>query len=532
MLGLGSTLILSLATANAYVWPSPQLDALDALRFDQQGHNRLVITRFLEPCESFIFSSSPTTGRANTPDWIRTAYHDIATHNVEDGTGGMDASIRFFEEKTRPENAGDGFDNTMSALLGMSNRYISIADALAVGLVIAVETCGGPEIAFRAGRVDAKEPNTPGVPQPQQDLQSHIDSFARQGFTPTEMIGLVACGHTFGGVQHTPFPDIVPELHDPNSTKDVAHFDTTFVHFDNNVATEYISGTTTNPLVVGFNETTNSDKRIFASDGNITMQSFADSPELFKSTCADLFARMIDTVPHGVQLTDVLVPLPIKPSGVELTLDGDTLKLSGEVRLWNTTEDPNRTVRLLWDDHVGGANNVTLSASGVSSAIGGLYSAAWYAFHTTTDAFLSLDAAAGITNMRFVINDKLEDQGGVGFTVQDAVVLSKTTCVSVLFPLAGHLEVAVRNGVTATRVYIEQEKRDLNSLPIVVETDLAPSAEPTPANASYSLWTIDLAHFDQFSGGLGTHTIGAEVDGVKISVGNKHNEFDFPSCPK
>jgi hypothetical protein len=111
---------------------------------------------------------------------------------------------------------------------------------------------GGPEIPFRGGRVDAGGPNTPGVPEPQQDLQSHIASFARQGFTPTEMISLVACGyvycilipntltlnthrHSFGGVEHAPFPDISPEMHDPNNTLSVSHFDTTFAHFDNNV---------------------------------------------------------------------------------------------------------------------------------------------------------------------------------------------------------------------------------------------------------------------------------------------------------
>jgi hypothetical protein len=39
-------------------------------------------------------------------------------------------------------------------------------------------------------------------------------------------------------------------------------------------ATEYISGTTKNPLVVGTNDTLNSDKRIFASDGNLTMTAY------------------------------------------------------------------------------------------------------------------------------------------------------------------------------------------------------------------------------------------------------------------
>ncbi|KAJ6544471.1 hypothetical protein B0H19DRAFT_1267729 [Mycena capillaripes] len=57
---------------------------------------------------------------------------------------------------------------------------------------------------------------------------------------------------------------------------DVAHFDSTFFTFDNNVATEYISGSTQNPLVVGFNDTTNSDKRIFASDANATMRACMD----------------------------------------------------------------------------------------------------------------------------------------------------------------------------------------------------------------------------------------------------------------
>lgn len=53
---------------------------------------------------------------------------------------------------------------------------------------------GGPEIPFRGGRVDASELNVPGVPEPHQDLPSHIAAFSRLGFTREEMIGLVACG--------------------------------------------------------------------------------------------------------------------------------------------------------------------------------------------------------------------------------------------------------------------------------------------------------------------------------------------------
>ncbi len=90
---------------------------------------------------------------------------------------------------------------------------------------------GGPKVPFRGGRVDAKVPNSPGVPEPQQDLESHIAAFARQGFTQTEMISLIACGHSFGGVQHSAFPDTVPL---PDGVDDVSQtFDSTPFNFDN-----------------------------------------------------------------------------------------------------------------------------------------------------------------------------------------------------------------------------------------------------------------------------------------------------------
>ncbi|KAJ7290721.1 heme peroxidase, partial [Mycena rebaudengoi] len=279
---------------------------------------------------------------------------------------------------------------------------------------INVSSSGGPRIAFRGGRVDATEPNNPGVPEPEQTLDSHIASFARQGFTQDEMIGLVACGHTFGGVQHAPFPNIVPELNDPNSTLSVAHFDITNFHF----ATEYISGSTKNPLVVGFNDTTNSDKRIFGSDSNATMLAFANSPEHFASTCAGLFARMLDTVPNGVQLSEVITPMPVKPTSPTFALDGG---------FWDLPANPNRVALLLWNDHLGGVHNSTLTFSGTTSYPNGVATGYIYGDQLAHDG-LSLDAAAGITNMQFMLNGKLEDQGGVGFAVQDSVVFSTTSC--------------------------------------------------------------------------------------------------------
>lgn len=97
-----------------------------------------------------------------------------------------------------------------------------MADVIALGAVFAVVACGGPVIPFSAGRVDATEAGPPLVPQPQEPLASHIESFRRQGFNETEMIALVACGHTIGGVRQADFPLIVT-----NTSIDVDTFDTT-----------------------------------------------------------------------------------------------------------------------------------------------------------------------------------------------------------------------------------------------------------------------------------------------------------------
>ncbi|KAJ6482918.1 heme peroxidase [Mycena vitilis] len=519
------TLLACLATraVNAYIWPSPQLDALEAMRFEQP------LAGFVFPCDFFIEGGVGPSGRSNAADWIRTAYHDMATHNATDGTGGLDGSIRFSEELARPEDPGDGFQNTLTVVGSQSNRYLSVADMIALGAVTAIENCGGPEIAFRGGRVDALKPNAPGVPEPQDALASHIASFARQGFTQTEMIGLVACGHTFGGVQHDTFPNIVPELNDPNNTKSVAHFDSTFATFDNTIASEYISGATQNPLVVGLNDTTNSDQRIFGSDGNVTMRSFADSPELFSSTCAQLFARMIDTVPSGVQLTEVITPLAVKPLITGLVLDGDKLQLSGRVRFWNTTNDPSRIVRLLWDDHAGSEHNITLPANGQISTSGGRNTAALYQFSPPDqfDTPLSLNATAGITTMRFVVDGKLEDQGGVGFALQDSVVLNASSCLDFTDSgITGRMDIAIRSNINPKRVYITTESQDDTNLPVVVEIEVPQPSEPVAADAMYSIWGIEVNTTEIFL----FYTISADIEG-DMTVDSPHLQpFSLPPC--
>lgn len=105
------------------------------------------------------------------------------------------------------------------------------ADVIAIAAIFAVSSCQGPIIPFRGGRIDAWQAGNYGTPEPQQDIATLTESFRNQGFNQTDMIKLVACGHTMGGVRTTDFPQLVPP--DPKSTVLVIdNFDQT-MQFDN-----------------------------------------------------------------------------------------------------------------------------------------------------------------------------------------------------------------------------------------------------------------------------------------------------------
>ncbi|PPR02845.1 hypothetical protein CVT24_002323 [Panaeolus cyanescens] len=224
---------------------------------------------------------------------------------------------------------------------------------------MAVADCGGPIIPLRGGRIDATGPGRAGVPEPHQDLQTHIENFRLQGFNPTEMIELVACGHTLGGVESADFPTIVdqpPGL--PSSFSESAAFDGT-TSFDTAVVTQYLDGSTLNPLVSGRNETTRSDLRIFSSDGNVTMKALSN-PVVFKDRCKTLFERMLNTVPANVNLTEVIELIPEKPQQAALRIVNGTLTFFVALRVAvpvdETPIDPSR-FSLFWCDRYGDGSN-------------------------------------------------------------------------------------------------------------------------------------------------------------------------------
>ncbi|KAH7097607.1 hypothetical protein BKA62DRAFT_774081 [Auriculariales sp. MPI-PUGE-AT-0066] len=122
-----------LSAASAWTWPNPQFEDLDSARWDIDGYApRLAIGAGLRPdCTPWI--RGPGHGRSNAADWVRTAFHDMATYDPVTGMGGLDASIRL--EAGRPENAGNGFSMTLLFFRNSPGRYLSMADILALALV-------------------------------------------------------------------------------------------------------------------------------------------------------------------------------------------------------------------------------------------------------------------------------------------------------------------------------------------------------------------------------------------------------------
>lgn len=197
--------VIGARAAQPYIWPS-DIDFLETLLYEQVGHEAFTPAAVVAPCGNVNLGK----GRSVPAEWIRTAYHDMATADVVAGTGGMDASIGF--ELDRAENPGrSAFTETLLNMVQHLTSKSSMADLIAMGAIVSVGACsrGKVLIPFRAGRVDATKAGPLGVPEPQQGIDSHLAAFKRQGFNKAEMIGLVACGHTMGGVHAEDFPQVV-----------------------------------------------------------------------------------------------------------------------------------------------------------------------------------------------------------------------------------------------------------------------------------------------------------------------------------
>ncbi|KAJ7914695.1 heme peroxidase [Mycena leptocephala] len=426
--------LLSHTFALAYIWPSPY-DLLEDAYTVSAGFGDGGIVVGVDPCSVSPFGFLP--GRQAAAEWLRLAYHDMATYSTETGLGGLDASIGF--ETDRAQNVGTSMNTSLLFFGAFQSKTSSMADVMALGVILAMKNCGGPSIPFRVGRIDAEVGGPETVPEPHQDLAAHTASFALQGFNITEMIGLVACGHTLGGVHQVDFPETVQNATTSQNREGVVHFDDSFDSFDNHIATQWIDGTSVDALAIGFNETTNSDARIFAADGNHTMRTFAQDPEFFSAQCESLLERMLNTVPKTVQLSDVIKPLPVKPHQLVLSLAANgTLAISGFIRIFGTSDAAaasvsDMPVSISWKDHHGKSNaKYFASAVSVSEPSSSLWGSVRF-FELAAIIDPQLGISSFVVDWAFNNQDPLthSDNGGGGFPLQDvALFQANGSCVT------------------------------------------------------------------------------------------------------
>ena len=353
------------AAAAVPTWPS-SVDELEDIMFLNTGYNARGFADDVTPC-SF---SANGPGRIASAEWIRTAFHDMATGNVFTGLGGLDASLVF---ELGGDNIGTAFATTLETFVPFLTSRSSMADIIALGIYTAVRSCGGPVVPIKTGRIDATAAGPPGVPLPQNSLFTFENQFARTGFNTTEMIAVTVCGHTVGGVHAVNFPQIVPAGTSPN---DYHVFDSTSDVFDPKIATEYF-GNATDPLNVGPSKAVgmDSDARVFAADGNVTIKAMTD-PKVFASMCSTVLQKMIEVVPSGTVLTDPIVPYDIKPNAIQLTLldGGKKITFTGGIRVRTTTRSASQisSVQLVYKDRTGGSKcgKCTISTKEIGTAAG------------------------------------------------------------------------------------------------------------------------------------------------------------------
>jgi catalase (peroxidase I) len=194
------------SVSGSHIWPDEKTDYMEGRLYEQFGLSNDNVVDEIINCKG----ATDDIGRSFGAEWLRNAYHDMATADIHAGTGGIDASIYY--EMDRDENKGKAFNETFDSFKGMFTSRGSMADFVALAATVTLGACSNGSIIlpFRAGRVDATGPGPTGVPEPQQDIETHTQIFARQGFNASEMIALVACGHSIGGVHGVDFPEIVP----------------------------------------------------------------------------------------------------------------------------------------------------------------------------------------------------------------------------------------------------------------------------------------------------------------------------------
>ncbi|KAI0379894.1 heme peroxidase [Hypomontagnella monticulosa] len=439
----GAILSFSPLARSDPTWPSPN-DELEEIMYQVSGYRARNFGGTVIPCSNE--ASGP--GRQNAAEWLRAAFHDMATSTFLGGVraGGMDGSLQY--ELTSSDNLGPGFNTTLKFMADYYTSRSGVADLIALGVYYAVRSCGGPAVPVAGGRVDAVAAGPIGVPLPQNTAYTFEQQFTRMGFSKTEMIQVTACGHTIGGVHDSEFPEIVPV---GTTTNGEVALDSTVAAFDNKVVTEYIAGNTTNPMVVGpsIKATRNSDFKVFNYDGNVTINAMA-APDDFNSICTTVLQKLIDTVPDGVVLSDPIQPYAVKPVNMQLALNAgaSTMQLTGIIRVRSTDfgGDSASSLTLNYKDRSGGENCGSSGCKYTATILGATQGFddkfVWFPINA------AIPTSTGISSFTVTLTmasgtSQTFDNNGNSYPMQDAILIQQPQ--SCLFSGTLTVTAAVRN---------------------------------------------------------------------------------------
>lgn len=141
-------------------WPA-STDEIEEIMYQLYGFGARLFADNITPCSK----EATGVGRQTASEWLRVAFHDMATANTFFGIGGIDASIMY--ELTDGENTGPGHNTSLLTFANFFSPRSSMSDLIALGAALATRSCGGPVVPLKGGRIDATSAGSPGVPQPQ-----------------------------------------------------------------------------------------------------------------------------------------------------------------------------------------------------------------------------------------------------------------------------------------------------------------------------------------------------------------------------
>ncbi|KAJ7062171.1 manganese peroxidase 3 [Mycena amicta] len=169
---------------------------------------------------------------------LRLTFHDAIGFSPSKG-GGADGSISVFDPIETAFPANNGIDDIIDAqapILARHNTTISPGDMIQFAGAVGLSNCpGAPRLEFLFGRPPPKAASPPGlIPEPFDPISTVLARMADAGFSPTEVVALLA-SHSVAAADHvdpsfpgTPF-DSTPGVFDTQFFIETQLRGTTFI---------------------------------------------------------------------------------------------------------------------------------------------------------------------------------------------------------------------------------------------------------------------------------------------------------------